>query len=195
MQIQLGMLRRFLRCESGVTALEFAFVSPVLLLFIVGILEFAMIFLASNVMENAVNNASRTGKTGYVESGISREQTLLNAISERIGGFLDPSKITIAATTYESFDDIGQGEPYTDSDGSGAYEAGETFTDTNGNGQWDSDMGSSGYGNSGEVVVYRISYPWNLMTPLLGNIIGTDGVLTLSTRIVVRNEPYTDSST
>lgn len=188
-----NLLIRFSRDERGVTALEFAFVAPVLLLFIFGILEFAMVFFAANTLESAVNNASRTGKTGYVENGISREQTLLNEITARASGLLDPEEISLTTTTYEDYDQIGQGEPYTDSNSNGMRDDGETFTDSNRNGRWDATLGEQGLGEAGEVVVYQISYPWRLMTPLIGNIIGTDGVLTLSTRVVVKNEPYSDS--
>lgn len=194
MQKNRSIFNRFCCDERGVTAIEFAFVSPVLLFFIFGILEFAMIFLASNMLENAVNDAARTGKTGYVQSGVSREQTLLNEISARVGGLLDPSQVTLTTTTYDSLDQVGQGEPFTDQNANGIYDAGEPYTDSNHNGDYDSDIGSDGLGNSGQVVVYNISYPWHMMTPLLGNFIGTDGIFNLSTHVVVKNEPYTDSN-
>lgn len=184
---------RFRECESGVTAIEFAFVSPVLIYFIIGILEFSMIFLATNVLENAVGNAARLGKTGYVTSGESREQTMKDEIAARIGGFIKPNDITVTSTTYDSFDQVGQAEPFIDSNANGVYDYGETYTDVNGNGMHDDDMGSAGQGNAGQVVVYRIDYPWHLMTPLLGNFLGDDGVFTISTRIVVKNEPYSDA--
>ena len=50
--------------------------------------------------------------------------------------------------------------------------------------------GTGGLGTSGQVVVYTISYPWKLFTPMLSAIIGTGGNVTLSSRIVVQNEPY-----
>lgn len=185
---------RFRKCERGVTAIEFAFVSPVLIYFIIGILEFSMIFLATNVLENAVGNAARLGKTGYVTSGESREQTMKDEIAARVGGFINPNDITVTSTTYDSFDKVGQAEPFIDSNGNGVYDYGETYTDVNGNGTHDDDMGQNSQGNAGQVVVYRIDYPWHLMTPLLGNFLGDNGVFTISTRIVVKNEPYSDSS-
>lgn len=172
------------------TAVEFAFVLPPLLLLTCGILEFGVVFMASNVLENAVNNASRIGKTGFSSSGISREQMILNAVGDRIDNFLDPALLTLTTRVYRSFDQIGQAEPYTDSNHNGTYDLGETYTDSNSNGQWDQDMGAEGVGNANEVVVYDISYPWKMMTPLLKNVLADDGNITLSTRMVVKNEPF-----
>jgi hypothetical protein len=62
------------------------------------------------------------------------------------------------------------------------------FVDVNGNGQWDDDMGKAGLGNPGDVVVYTVTYPWPIMTPLMKPIIGNS--ITLTARSVVRNEPY-----
>ncbi len=176
------------------TAIEFAFVSPVLLLFMFGILEFAMVFLANNALENAVDNAARTGKTGYVQSGESREQTLLTGITQTVSTLLDPTKITLTSEVYSSTDQIGKPEPFTDTNKNGVYDAGEPYTDTNHNGQWDADQGAQGLGDGGDVVVYNITYPWHVMTPFVANIIGDNGIITLSSRVVVLNEPYTDAN-
>ncbi len=36
----------------------------------------------------------------------------------------------------------------------------------------------------------RITYPWQVMTPLIGNIVGDDGIIDLMAYSVVKNEPY-----
>src|SRR6185369_4666112 len=117
----------------GATAVEFAFVLPVLLFFIVGIIEYSTIFMAQNILENAINYASRTGKTGYVENGMSRETMILGEVQSRIDKLMDPSKITIAAEVYKNLDDIGKPEPFVDRNHNGIYDAGETYTDVNSN--------------------------------------------------------------
>lgn len=185
-----ALLLKFCSCTRGITALETAFVLPVLLLFIFGILEYGMVFMAENVLENATNNGSRTGKTGYADKNISREQTILNSIYARTAGFLDPHKIKMTTKVYKAFGDIGEPEPYIDRNNNHQYDKGESFTDINGNGKWDSDMGGTGLGNAGEVVVYEVTYPWQVMTPFMSMILSDDGIVTLSSHIVVRNEPY-----
>jgi hypothetical protein len=185
-------LRRFVDCRRGVTAVEFAFTLPILLFFTLGITEFSTIFMAQNMLENATNTASREGKTGYVKSGLSREAFLLLLIQERIDKLMDPSKITMDTQVYKALNQVNEPEPYTDRNHNGRYDTGETFTDTNGNGHWDPDgaYAEEGYGNAGDVTVYTVSYQWKVMTPLLSEILGNNGIVTLSSRILVKNEPY-----
>jgi hypothetical protein len=61
------------------------------------------------------------------------------------------------------------------------------WTDIDGDGFKD---GAGGVGKSGEIVVYRIMYPWHVITPFMGKLIGDHGVLKLVAYSVVKNEPY-----
>lgn len=181
---------RFLRASEGVTAVEFAFVAPVLILFMLGIIETALIMLAYNVMEGATNLSSRTGATGFVVAGQSREATIRAALDARAGSLLDTSQMTVTAKFYNQYDQINDPEPYVDTNDNGVRDAGEAYTDVNGNGQWDVDMGQAGYGGAGAIVVYTVSYPWNVITPIMRELIGTNGILTLTTHAVAKNEPF-----
>jgi Flp pilus assembly protein TadG len=182
--------QRLLRHEEGVSALEFAIVAPVFMLLLFGIIEFALIMMVYNVMEGATAISSRLGKTGYTATGITRQQTIINAITDRAGSLIDPQQLTVSTKFYKQFDQINDPEPYTDANGNGSYDAGETYTDINGNSQWDADMGASGYGSAGDIVVYQVSYPWKLSVPLISSLVGTNGVYTITTHAVVKNEPY-----
>ncbi len=182
---QLGALRRDTR---GVSAIEFAFIAPVLMLLLFGILEFGMIMTVQSVMEGATANSSRLGKTGYVAASKTREETIRDAISDRVSALINPDQLTITSKFYSQFDEINDPEPYTDANGNGHYDVSETYSDINGNAQWDADMGAAGYGAAGDIVVYTISYPWQVMTPIMSDIIGQ--TVTLTTHAVVKNEPY-----
>jgi Flp pilus assembly pilin Flp len=185
-----AVLRRFRHSQSGVTAIEFAIIAPVLMLLLMGIVEFALLMMVYNVMEGATSISSRLGKTGFSAAGVTRAQTILNSIDARVGDIIDSQKLTVTSKFYKQFDQINDPEPYIDTNGNGSHDSGETYTDINGNGQWDSDMGSSGYGSAGDVVVYSASYPWPITTPIMRELIGTDGIFTITTRAVVKNEPY-----
>jgi hypothetical protein len=89
---------------------------------------------------------------------------------------------------YHSFGDIGQPEPFTDTNHNGVHDAGEPFTDSNGNGTWDPDMGAAGLGGPGDVVLYRMSYDWHIMIPLFRPFFGDS--IRLTANVAVRNEPY-----
>lgn len=182
--------QNILRHAEGVTALEFAIVAPVFMLLLFGIVEFALIMMVYNVMEGATASSSRLGKTGYVVGGLTRQQTIINVITDRAGSLINPAQLSVTSKFYKQFDQINDPEPYTDSNSNGTWNTGETYTDINGNGQWDPDMAASGYGSAGDVVVYEVSYPWPISVPIISSLVGTNGIYTITTHAVVKNEPY-----
>lgn len=180
-------IRKFNSDDSGVTTVEFALIAPVFILMLTGLIEFSLAMFASGVMEGATAASSRYGKTGYVIEGITRQQQIINTVSSRTAGLLNPDNITVNTTVYPSFDSISQEEPYIDANHNGTYNVGETYTDINGNGQWDSE-GVEGLGNANDIVVYTVSYPWTINTPLISYFFSEPFVI--SSRTVVKNEPY-----
>lgn len=183
-------LKTMLRSDDGVSALEFAIVAPVFMLLLFGIIEFALIMVVYNVMEGATASSSRLGKTGYTAAGVTRQQTIINVITDRAGSLINPAELMVTSKFYKQFDQINDPEPYTDTNGNNTWNAGETYTDINGNGQWDPDMAASGYGSAGDIVVYKVSYPWKISVPIISSIVGTNGIYTITTHAVVKNEPY-----
>jgi Flp pilus assembly pilin Flp len=187
-----ALLARALNAESGMTAVEFALLAPTMLLLLFGIVEFCLVMMVTNMMENATNLSSRLGKTGFSEAGLSREATIRAAVVERLGDLIEPEHLTIDAKFYNQFDQIDQGEPWNDANGNGVPETGE-YTDINGNGSYDSDLGSAGYGGAEDIVVYRVEYPWPIITPIMREFLGNaNGDFVVSAHAVVRNEPYDD---
>jgi len=180
--------KKLLRNDDGTTALEFAFIAPVFMLIVMGIIEFSIIMFTQALMESATSNTARTGKTGYSLAGLSREQQLINSVATATSALLDPNHLTVSMKVYSSFDSVGDPEPYNDTNHNGMYNTGEPYTDVNGNGQWDNDMASAGAGNANDIVVYTVSYPWHIMTPIISRIIGD--TFTISARSVVKNEPW-----
>lgn len=181
---------RFRHSESGSAVVEFAFGAPIVVLLLAGAIELGMIMFVNVLMESALRDASRYGITGQVPTGETRLQRIKDIISKDTIGLVDMNKATIDVKVYPSFADIGKAEAFVDGNGNGVYDTGETFTDTNGNGKWDSDMGVSGAGGPGDIVIYRVSYDWPLLTPLAAPFIGHDGTYTLTASIAVRNEPW-----
>jgi Flp pilus assembly pilin Flp len=180
-------LHRLWRDERGTTAIEFAFVGLATIYFIVGIIEFAMAMTVGNSLEAATNLSSRLGKTGFVEEHETQEETIRGEIKRRVGPLIDMSKLTIGNEVYNDFESLTTPDIFTDTNGDGdTLDAGE-WTDVDHDGFKD---GTSGVGSAGNIVVYKISYPWHVMTPLIGNVIGNDGVINLMAYSVVKNEPY-----
>ncbi len=180
--------RSFARDDNGVIAVEFGLAIIPLMLVIVGAIEFMLFIFVGSSLEAAVQEASRYGSTGFVTEGIAREDTVREIIGKKTVGLVDMNKVEIETLVYENFDDIGQPEAYHDINLNGQYDGGEPFTDVNGNGQWDSDMGLAGLGGPGDVVVYRVTYPWAILTPIVQTVAGE--TITHQASIAVRNEPY-----
>ncbi|MDD3181691.1 MAG: pilus assembly protein [Alphaproteobacteria bacterium] len=151
--------------RRGVTAVEFALIAPAFFMLLVGITEISLVMLTEHLLENATYNASRTAKTGYVASEKTQIETVMDVLLTRLSGLsplIDPAKISVTWTSYGDLSDIGQ-----------------------------PDQGEVSMGTASQVVVYTISYPWKLFTPVIGNIIGDENkIINLTSRIVVRNEPY-----
>jgi Flp pilus assembly protein TadG len=167
-----GIFYRFHTCSSrtrnkarrGVTALEMALLAPAFFWLLMGITETCLMETAQQLLENAAFNTSRLIKTGFTNNGQTQGQTVQQVLFTELqsyGTLIDTTKVTTTSTVYNSFSNIGQ--------------AGQ---------------GTAGMGNQQQIVVYTVSYPWPLFTPMMKHLIGTNGTFNLTTRIVVRNEPY-----
>lgn len=173
--------------DGGATAVEFALILPVLLLFVVGSIESAITLFLGASIEAAVVEASRYGVTGS-EAGVSRAERVLEIVGERTYGLIDMDDVRMETLVYASFADIGQPEPFTDANGNAVHDEAEAYLDVNGNGGWDPDMGAAGLGGPSDVVVYRLTYAWGIVTPFMREILG-ESVRHVSS-IAVRNEPF-----
>lgn len=180
----------FARQTDGSTLMEFAFAAPVLVTLVIASMEFGTIMLTSTLMEASLREAARFGITGQQVQNSTRLEEIIRIIDERTLGLVDMAQANVDILVYPSFSDIGRGEDYVDGNANGAYDIGETFTDENANGTWDADIGAAGSGESGDIVVYRLRYDWQVMTPLATHFVGTDGSIGLNASIVVRNEPW-----
>lgn len=153
------------KAKRGVAAIEFAMILPAFVLLMIGITEISMVMLCQHLLENATYNASRTAKTGFIKEGKTQLETVMDVLLTRLSGLsplIDPAKVSVGSIVYGDLSDITNPE-----------------------------LGVTGLGTASQVVVYTISYPWQTFTPFVGKMIGDeDGVIKLTSRIVVRNEPY-----
>jgi Flp pilus assembly protein TadG len=184
-----GLRRRFGADDSGVTAVEFALIAPVLMLLIMGTVEVGLMTAAQRMLDNATFAGSRTGKTGYIATGKTQAQTIQAGIQKAVPAILDPSKITLTSIAYPDYSYM-KPEPFVDKNKNGKWDVGETYTDSNNNGKYDDGTGTNGSGSCGQIVMYTATYSWKLFTPLLSRVIGTAGNVPLKSSITVKNEPY-----
>jgi Flp pilus assembly pilin Flp len=179
-------MRALWRNQRGATAIEFAIVSMPVIYLMVGIVEFSVAMTVANSLEAATNLSSRLGKTGFVEDQLSQKETIRAEIERRVGPLIDMNKLEITTTAFQDFEDLDTPDPWNDDDADGEVDVGE-WTDVNGNGFCD---GCSGLGSGENVAIYTITYPWQIMTPLISAVVGDNGIIELSAISVVKNEPY-----
>ena len=189
------LFKRFIRSTRGVTAMEFAVGAPIAIFAVVGLIEMSMLIFVNTLVEGGLREASRFGITGAVPSGKTREEAIKDVLAQNTIGLIDLDAATITEKTYSSFSEIGQPEPFVDSNSNDTCDAGESYTDINGNDTWDTDMGAEGVGGPGDVVLYTISFEWNLITPLMNHVFGSGGKVPMTASVAVRNEPWAAPTT
>jgi len=180
-----------LKSRRGVAAIEFAFIALGLIYLMCGIIEFAMAMTVGNSLEAATNLSSRLGKTGYVDEGaqLDQEETIMEEVERRVGPMIDIEKVEITHEVYNDFESLTNPDIIVDKNGNGVIEEadGDSWTDVDADGFMD---GGNGLGTGGEIVVYKVSYPWSVFTPFISSFVGNDGIIKLSAYSVVKNEPY-----
>jgi Flp pilus assembly protein TadG len=88
-----GLIRRFRLDRAGTAALEFAIAGPVVLLALIGCLEFGRYYWVRNTLEHAIEEAAR-----YVILNKNASDADIQAqVRSKVSG-IDPEKITVAVT-------------------------------------------------------------------------------------------------
>ena len=91
-----ALLRRFSRSRTASAAVEFAFIAPVFFALLFALIETGMVFFASQVLETAVQDTSRTFYTSKTISQSDYE----TAICNRVKVLMDCSKVRTDVQTY-----------------------------------------------------------------------------------------------
>lgn len=181
------------RDERGTAIMEFAFAAPVFLLVLMGIMDFSWTLYGKGVLSGAVAQVARAST---LENNALDQSALDARVRSQVQKVFKDAPVTFTRKAYNSFDDIGDPESYTDSNSNGSYDSGECFEDVNGNSSWDSDRGTSGNGGADDVVLYTASVRVTRVMPIW-RMLGQSQERTISASSVLRNQPYntgTDST-
>jgi Flp pilus assembly protein TadG len=166
-------LRRFRRNRRGSTAVEFALVAPVFFALLFAIIEMAMVFFASQVLETVTQDSARTIMTGQAQSAGLTQDQFKTAVCGRISVLFDCTNgIYIDVQNYPAFASVAITDPIN----------GGCFVSPN----------NYNPGGPGDIVVVRLFYQWPLIVTGLGfniaNLCGSKRLLTATAAF--RNEPY-----
>ncbi len=165
----------FSRDEDGAVAVEFGILAIPFFLIIVAILETAVIFLASQALDNAVGDSVRLIRTGQAQEAGFTMTDFRQELCNRNVGLLDCDKIKIRVRVLEDFNAASIDLPIDPDDGSWVIV--EQYDD--------------GVGN--DIIIAETYYLWPTFLDFFGfnmtSIEGTNKRLLGAAR-VWKNEPF-----
>jgi Flp pilus assembly protein TadG len=176
-----NIFRRFGRNRKGSAIIEFALIAPVFIALLFAIIETALMFFASQVLETINENAARLIQTGQAQSTYANVSAYLSQVICTPTPVLfacgpangSANGISVDVKSYSSFQNV-------------------SISTQIANGNFDTSTLSYSLGGSCDVVVARLFYKWPLFVTGLGynisNLSGNQRLLVATA--VFRNEPY-----
>jgi Flp pilus assembly protein TadG len=176
---------RVLASDTGAAIVEFALVSPVLVMILMGLFDLGYNMYATAVLQGAMQDAAR-------DSSIEAASTsaIDAVVLESVRDIVPDAQITFKRSAYQSFEAVGRAEDFIDANSDGMCNDGETFEDANANGQWDADQAASGQGGARDAVVYSASLSYPRALPIAPFVPGMDSHYRTKAATVLRNQPY-----
>ena len=165
--------KRFCADTDGAAAVEFALISPVLLFIFMAIMEVSVMFFAAANIDGAAIDAARRIRTGQNQTTADPASDFSTALCGSLSSAIKCGSLFHDVRTVTSFASIdltteidpGTGEPITYGFSSGA---------------------------ASDVVVVRVMYYWDFVTPFIGTFLSDAGSnrRMLASTVVFQNEPY-----
>jgi hypothetical protein len=169
---------------QGAATVEFALISPILFLTMLGFFDLAQNIYTSAMLEGGIEQAAREASIEGATASVDGRVT--NAV-RRIA---PNAQIQFTRMAYEDYSDVAKPEDFTDINSDGRCNNGEPFEDVNGNRRWDADRGVSGFGNAREAVHYRVTVTHDRAFPIHRLIPAMPAQVTTVANTVLRNQPY-----
>lgn len=173
--------------DRGTTIIEFAIVAPVLLMVIIGAMEFGHLGYVKGITRAALQVAARDSG---LETGTANRTAIDARVRNRIRTVIPNAQIDIDRRSYTNFTSVSMPEDFNDGNLNSVYDPGECFTDMNGNGRWDADRGrANNQGGADEVVLYTVKVTYDRVFPLW-KLIGQPETNMINAKTTLRNQPY-----
>ena len=107
-----SLLRRFRRNRRGSAAVEFALVAPVFFGLLFAIIELAMVFFASQVLETVTQDSARVIMTGQAQNAKFTQAQFRNLVCSNIVALFDcVNGISIDVQSYTAFAAVDINDP------------------------------------------------------------------------------------
>ncbi|MEH2504360.1 Flp pilus assembly protein TadG [Bradyrhizobium sp. AZCC 1578] len=174
-----NILRRFRHNRRGSAAVEFALVGPIFFAVLFAIIELALVFFASQILETVTQDSARLIMTGQAQNAKFTQSQFKDAVCAKLVVMFDcENGISIDVQNYPAFDIVDVSAPIvTDpKDGKKKFVPPNNYLP----------------GGPGDIVMVRLFYKWPLFVTSLGfdisNIDGSKRLLTATAAF--QNEPY-----
>jgi len=171
------------RDNSGATLVEFAFVAPTLLLMIMGIAELGHGIYIRAILDGTMEEA---GRLTTLETAKKNEIGAM--VEDRVQDVVPGATVALEWRNFQSYEDVGQMEEFSDINGDGICNDGEPFEDTNDNDVRDH-KGKGGIGNGREAVLMTAVIGYDRFFPM-PSLSGWSETNTVTSATVLRNQPY-----
>ena len=183
------MIRRRLRGiaadRKGATIVEFALISPVLCVVLLGFIDLGYRSYVSSVIQGALQEAARNATVG-TKTGAQIDALVIS----RLKSFSKYSTPVINKTSYSDYSGVQMPEKITsDTAPVGVYNSTDCYEDANNHGKYDLDRGKTGLGGADDVVYYEIVLTFPRIVPL-GKILGFSNTQTIRAATVMQNQPF-----
>lgn len=189
------LLRDIRRDQRGATAIEFAVVSGAFFMLMLGIIEYGLVMYSKVVIEATMQQSVRDVSIGKVVPGCSdRVCSIQKIVKDKTATLINPQSVRVTATVVT---DAGTPSPSIPDvcldDINNPYPASCI--------RWQENCCGSGYqppaalsatslGQAGDLVEVRVTYLWHVFFPIFQDKFGENGVLTITSSAVVKNEPF-----
>lgn len=157
-------VKRLITDNSGSTAVEFAFVFPIFITMVLGILEFGIMSYMRGTIEEVTRNTARLAVTGSVIDGeyVTRTDGFVAHLRNRVKSVsVGEGDITVSSTSYPNLSSYGS-----------------------------SSGGSAGVGSGYSITEYEVRYNYQFLTPLAAIIQSLRGDVLIISTAVVQNENF-----
>lgn len=187
------MIQRLLsslhRDERGVSAVEFAMISPALFVMLFGLFDLSYNMYTAEMLQGAIQKAARDST---IEGAPGDSAQLDATVTKAVHAVAPHATLTFERTSHANFTDTGRPEDWTDLNDDGTCNNGEPYEDANDNGTWDA-LGKAGFGGARDAVLYSVTINYKRAFPIAKFIPGQTDDLTLVANTVLRNQPYGQS--
>lgn len=183
-----GRLSRLAAARDGNAVVEFAIVAPVFLLLLLGIFDIGQMAYGKAILNGAVERAARSSSLETADTTAAD-----NLVKDALKPILPNATITTTRQSYFDFADINRPEKFTDSNGNGTCNTGEPYVDENRSGSWEANIGQSGNGGAGDVVLYTVTVTYKPIFRMT-TMSGWNNDRTMKAVGVRKNQPFANQT-